>query len=316
MIEKTRDNRNTFLCQFISFDPKSQKVKGKVIEAMVNPRMYAHAIEQGWILENALKECSLYGKDKENAWGHYHNFNSLGFALDPLEEYKVIENEMHVSKHPSFGLISASRRSSSSNVKLFGSSIQHSQTITITISRARHDRTNGADYIHSENEIIEVEMSQVQFAEFITTMNQGSGIPCTLKHINRERIEEPPYISKADIFQDEFAAGMHNLSIKMQGLVKNTLEILKTKTNLTKGDKEIIIEDIEKLGQELSSNIPHMNNQFTKQMDKTIVEAKGEIEAFLENKIRSTGIAALNNPDVIQQLKEANGINNIQNQID
>jgi len=45
--------------------------------------------------------------------------------------------------------------------------------------------------------------------------------------------------------------------------------------------------------QNIKSNIPFVNEQFTEQMDKTITEAKGEIEAFIEHKIRSAGLEAI-----------------------
>ncbi len=108
--EKGHDQGNIFLCSFVSYDPKKQTVTGKVISATINPDLYKWKIEAGLIVTGSLNKCSLFGENPSTpGHGFHHYFNNLGYALDPLEEHKIIENEMHVSKHPSFGMIGASR---------------------------------------------------------------------------------------------------------------------------------------------------------------------------------------------------------------
>ena len=77
-----------------------------------------------------------------------------------------------VTTHPSFGIAKFSRHSCSHPQSLFGSSIGHENTITLTISRADHIRSDSSyDRYYEKGQIIEVEMSAAQFAEMITTMN-------------------------------------------------------------------------------------------------------------------------------------------------
>lgn len=45
--------------------------------------------------------------------------------------------------------------------------------------------------------------------------------------------------------------------------------------------------------QEIRSNIPFYEEQFTRQMEATVTEAKGEVEAFVNAKIHSTGLKSL-----------------------
>lgn len=47
---------------------------------------------------------------------------------------------------------------------------------------------------------------------------------------------------------------------------------------------------MEKVLQEMRSNIPFVYDMFNEAMDKTILEAKGEVEAFVEHKLRSIGV--------------------------
>lgn len=45
--------------------------------------------------------------------------------------------------------------------------------------------------------------------------------------------------------------------------------------------------------QELKSNIPYLQKLFAEQMDKTVTEAKGEFETYLQNKMNSIALAAI-----------------------
>ena len=50
---------------------------------------------------------------------------------------------------------------------------------------------------------------------------------------------------------------------------------------------------LEHIQNQVGCNSTFIYDQFTKQMDKTISEAKGEIEAFCERKMHSIALAAI-----------------------
>ena len=47
------------------------------------------------------------------------------------------------------------------------------------------------------------------------------------------------------------------------------------------------------LRQEIESNVPFIQQSFNEQMDKTVMEAKGEVEGFVMNKLMSAGLEGL-----------------------
>ena len=116
-------------------------------------------------------------------------------------------NDEHKS-HPSFAVIQVSRINSSGAVPLFGASIGHSNTIKLTINRAEAIRSTDLSYdrYFPREQLIEIEMTQTQFAEMITSMNYGSGVPVTLRQFNRERPEDPPVENKRAQHSHEFKA--------------------------------------------------------------------------------------------------------------
>jgi len=93
-------------------------------------------------------------------------------------------------EHESFAMLGITRSSCSFSQNLFGSSIQHSHTIRLKIAPAKIDRMLNRDWFHANTKpYIEVEMSYSQFAEAITSMNVGDGVPVTLRRLDGKTIE-------------------------------------------------------------------------------------------------------------------------------
>lgn len=278
-------------CQFEKYEKGA--VHGRVISYTSNPQIYERS--EGNVIKGQLSKCALYGSaDHESRSGFFHWFDaSTGRALDPRTEYKVVESQLHVKKHPSFGMAAFSRFSSNANQPLFGSSIQSKQMISLRISTAEHDRDINHDRYHADRRIVEVVMSQSQFAELITSFNQGEGVPVTIRNLNGERMPAPPFTSKVDMFKDEFKNKMHNMGVDIERTAEDAMDILKNKERITKADREHILSQIERLLMEIRSNVPYVGSQFAEQMEKTVTEAKAEIESFVNNKVHALGMEAL-----------------------
>lgn len=196
--------------------------------------------------------------------------------------------------HPSYALLSFSRTSRGKSVPLFGSSIEHGETIRMQVKPAKIERSLNTDWIYDNGrEYLEVEMSYSQFAEAITAMNVGSGIPVTLRYLNGERIEDPQFVNKRLQFEAEVKDRMKVMDNKLSKLTDNAHEILTNKKSINKGDREVILKQIASLRQEIRSNLPFVMSMFNEQMDKTVMEAKGEIEAFTQHKVHALGLERL-----------------------
>jgi hypothetical protein len=205
-----------------------------------------------------------------------------------------------ISSHPSFAIASFSRTTGGKG-NVFGSSIQHSHIIRLSIRRAERIRSElHYDTYHGREELIEVEMSPSQFAELITSLNCGEGTPVTLRYVGGERIEDCPEITdKKKEFSNEFKLKCKELGESLNSLVKKAEE-LKAKPSVTKADREEFLKIAASIKQEVSSNLPFTMDMFNEQTEKSIVEAKREIEAFINDKIASTGLEALKKEKLLQ----------------
>ena len=217
------------------------------------------------------------------------------------EENIMFEN---LEKHPSYGMLGFSRRSGSVGSSLFGSSIQHRDTIVMTLKHGALGRHLNSDHYFGKGVIAEVEMSYSQFAEAITAMNIGDGVPCTIRFTEKDGyVSERPFVSKQEQFEQEFANHLDNIKKQAANTINEVKEIF-DKKSVGKGDKEEILKKLNNIAMQIGINTEFVYSQFNEQMDKTVMEAKGEIEAFCQNKINSIAQATLvENRDEILKLK-------------
>lgn len=211
-----------------------------------------------------------------------------------MSDYKVEETKFGTkTNHPSYGTLSFSRRTGGAT-PLFGSSIEHRDTIAMTLYHADITRGLHQDNIYGGRAIAEVEMSYSQFAEAITSMNMGSGVPVTIRWTEKDgKISPCDFVSKREQFADEFKENRKKSTEDAQQIIKDVTELFSQKKALTKADKDIILNKLHHLNMDIGCNMDFIADQFNEQMDKTVMEAKGEIEAFMQNKVNSIASATL-----------------------
>lgn len=188
--------------------------------------------------------------------------------------------DTEVFNHESFGYIRANRVSG--HTALFDSALEHQHYVSVTIGRASLHRRYSENYVMGDiGALIEVSMSESQFAQFITSMNVGSGAPCTLSRVNGKRVEEPPAdINTRETFEKEVKAKAES----MVGNVRDAsakLHALTTKKggSITKAEVGEALALVQRAQMELVSNLPFLMSQFAEGIEKLIDRAKMDINA-------------------------------------
>jgi len=196
-------------------------------------------------------------------------------------------------EHPSFGTLMFNRAHCGGKTALFGSSIMHNDIITMEISHAKMERDLNSDHFFGNNRIISIEMSYSQFAEAITSFGSYPGVPVTIKWTEKDGITpDCPYISKRKQFTEELKEHREKVVKESKQLISDVARIFEKK-NLTKSDKEEVLSKLSRLNSDLGGNLDFINDMFNEQMDKTVQEAKGEIETFCQNKIHAIASNAI-----------------------
>lgn len=229
---------------------------------------------------------------------------SMPIEVEKLEEHGL---ERETYKHPAFGMIGFSRITGGDNV-LFGSSIKHNDRIQLTITHGEQNRSLHTDGYYGRDQIVKIEMSYSQFAECISAMNIGSGVPCTIRYTEKgghiPAIEENN--SKREQFRNEFSDTIAKAMEQVQNQIDQIQQSIDTKKSLGVKDRKEIISRLQQVKCDIGYNLDFCAEQFDEQMEKSTMEAKGEIEAFCQNKINSIAQAAL-----IERKDELIGLENL-----
>jgi hypothetical protein len=201
-----------------------------------------------------------------------------------------MERERH--SHPSFGQIQFSR-CNGNNTKFYGSELPQDHYISMELHGSEIERELSKDWYLAKEQIVRIRLSSSQFAEMLTSMNQGGGVCCTIEHIKGVRIEDlPEQESRKEFVHRKFEDRMKMFANSIRENQKKAKEIVKKKT-LSKQDIHDLTHQLEWLTQEVESNIPFFAKCFQETMDEVVYEAKSEVENAIQHKINVLGLSAL-----------------------
>ena len=194
--------------------------------------------------------------------------------------------------HPSWGMISFSR-ATGGNTNLFGSHVTHSHHIQLRICPGSRKHDLGQDWYHAElTPFIDVQMSVSQFAEAITSLNMGAGVPCTIRYLDGKEVPRPP---KEDSESDRTSDYVKRQSIKAgQTIVeaKATISEILARPSVGKKDRELIERLVETISTQMINNLPFYIDQYTEATERVTTKAKMEFEAMVMHHFSKLGVQA------------------------
>lgn len=197
--------------------------------------------------------------------------------------------------HPAYGIASIHRVCGNAG-NLFGSSVYCNHYVEMEISPGIEiDNDSYHNYLLTGKPHIRVAFSPAQFAELITSMNIGNGVPCTIKDFAGERIDKIPdeiHVNELDRQKDNFKKEMKELSESLHN-AQNRIKELLSLPRLTKEQKDELRNVLYKGIQDIDSNIPFYMVLFDEATDNIVQEAKAEIDATVHNCVLTAGIKAL-----------------------
>ena len=206
-----------------------------------------------------------------------------------------MSNKEETFAHESYGMIGLSR--CRGNVRLYGSSISnHGNFVTMRISHGERVHYLSKDWYRSTKRIAEIYLSSAQFAEMITSMNMGEGIPCTINWLNGS-VEEPPDVEiETEKVHADFNRDLKDLVKNLKDSQKEIKDILGQKS-IKVADRKTIEAALAKIVQDVEANIPFVLSQFQEAAEKVVSHAKAEIEAFTTARVMTARVAALTEAD-------------------
>lgn len=207
----------------------------------------------------------------------------------------AFEDEVR-EQHPSYGLVQFNRQDHGGARRLFGSALPgHGRTVGLKIytdvQRISHKGTERY-YPAKGLPAIEVELSAAQFAELITTMNVGFGVPCTVRHVNGKQPADPPEVKhQTEHIRDDFEAVFTEAVARLKTERDDLLAAVDGR--VTKKVVEAIKHSFYMAIMAVERNAPFYMEQFEEATEKITDGAKAEVDAFMTSAIQKAGMRAL-----------------------
>lgn len=206
---------------------------------------------------------------------------------DPITERGDTMRDELKTTHPSFAQISASHVSG--GAYLYGSDFQHQHYVVIRICRSELNRHLSTDWPFAREELIEVALSESQWASFVSSMNRGQGVQCTIQHINHKQVPQiPAPRSTIKDFKIEGSEAARQVMREVQEVME---EISASK--LSQKQKDQLLHKLGHIKDASRSSLRFVLEQFGEHMEDTVNKAKTEISAYAQNLIHRTGLSKL-----------------------
>lgn len=192
------------------------------------------------------------------------------------------------------GTISWSRVQCGGSQTMFGSEIKTNTPIRISITSASVTRRESDFYVSpSSKHYVDVELTPVQWAEFLTSGNVYGGVPCTIKEVNGKQTSPVEPFGVAEVYEvateekfNEFQEGAKRIEQRLQSALDSGKPMRKTEI-------QEILHELKCFRQNSVANVKYVKDRFKEEMSGVVAKAKAEINAYAERKLIETGVQCL-----------------------
>lgn len=221
-------------------------------------------------------------------------FNSGIIVEEPVETTVQGAGQMGETKttHPSFAQVYVGRVSGHQN--LYGSDFTHNGYITLTIQGSELRRSLSRDWHFASKPIIEIALSEAQWASLVSSFNIGSGVPCTLQYTREDGLipRLPAPKSRVDQFAGEMKEDFEEALASLDELLK---AIDEGTTGMSKKKADTVREYVTTARAKLTGSAPFVAEQFGEHMENEMGRARTEIHGYATSLFVRAGIERIAN---------------------
>lgn len=202
----------------------------------------------------------------------------------------IVQNAHGDDTHPAFGMIQVTRMSSNPGSVLFDSDIRHGHSVVVRVSTATRKRDLNRDRIHgSSKDVVEIEMSEAQWASFVSSMG-SSGVPCTLRATQTERtIPGLPYDPRLAHSMDEVKGAAEKTFGRIQAAMAAYDALPKT---ATAKERRAAIDAIRSATRSAEANMVFAATSLTEHAENVVQRSRADIEAMAMQAAERLGLPA------------------------
>ena len=210
-------------------------------------------------------------------------------------------------KHDSWGMVGIYHQHHGGR-ELFGSDVTNYNTICLKIKTALCSRDLGRDWITGDKTLIEISLSANQFADLLTNTNMGDGVPCTIEYtIDKGMIGYKPQKPKLEIIEEERDELAEKTVSDLESSIAMVKELITNKKLSKSAGQELLFKMSGVYSSLVGGSKEFFKKQARQEVNDMVVEAKRQVQSYVDNKIYSTGLKMLQDGFVAPQLIENKG---------
>lgn len=180
---------------------------------------------------------------------------------------------------------------------MFGSAIKTSHPVCIRIDRANvichGGDVSNTSILPDNHPFIELEMTPLQWAEFLTSGGQAEGVPCTITKVDGQHMSRPEeeniantYFKATNERCDEFSEGMKRFE-------KELADAIGSGKGMPKTQMKEMLQNMQRFRIKSVANINYLRERFMEEIGGIVVKAKSEVNAYAEMHLHDLGVKCL-----------------------
>lgn len=207
--------------------------------------------------------------------------------------------------HPAFGLVSLHRVSSAPGAVLFQSDVRHPEYMRIEVREATRKRSLGQDWVHPEKTVCEISLSLAQFASFVASTGQGSGVPCTIERTGTGSCEpgSRPGLNPSPRFSlthDEVRAAADKAFANIREAEAALQEAMGARPPVAAAERKRLLANLHSAVANAVPNVAYAARKLDEHAETVVETARADIEAMVSRTAERLGVP----PDGIQAIEQ------------
>lgn len=191
--------------------------------------------------------------------------------------------------HPAFGIATVVRSSGTSR-PLFQSDLTHRDTMRLSIHAASRTRDLNSDWVHSEHELVEVEMSLAQWGQLVSSVGLGSGTPVTIRRLpDQPMVPDLPYQPRIKKNLDEVDRTIDTLLENITRHLAELTEVIESKQGI-RATREAL-RNLTASVANAKSNTNFAVKTLTEAAEQVLSQTRADIEAQVLQATQAQGLS-------------------------
>lgn len=197
--------------------------------------------------------------------------------------------------HPAFGQVTVSRISG--HTTLYDSEFNHQHFVRVTLHGSELERSLARDWHFQKRTLVEFDLSEAQWAAFVSSFGSGSGTCCTIRFVAKDGLGHTPQLPEPRVEKELHTQdGKEAIDAVLGHLADLQASLVSSTSKLPAKTRAELVGHVQRAKSQLTSTLPFIADSFGEHMETVVEKAKAEVHGYVQHHITRAGLEALGGP--------------------